>query len=319
MYDERNDAMRKALITGSEGFVGRYLRRELTDHGYDVTGVDIAVSDEAEPKTVIKADLLDAQAVLAVIKEQRPDIIIHLAGQADVGRSWKIPAKTMEINVCAAINLMEAVRVVDKDIRIVLVGSSDEYGVLGERGENVSEDMPLRPTTPYAVSKQAQEQMAQIYVRAYGMNVCMTRSFNHGGAGQREGFAIPDFAAGMVRVERGLRDAMYVGNLESRRDFTHVKDVVRAYRLIAERGVPGRIYNVGSGEVSRMQDVLDRIIAMSTCRISVKQDPERMRPSDTPVVRCDHTLLTQDTGWEPRYTIDDIVKDTVEYYRQVVG
>ena len=303
----------KALITGSLGFVGKYLRQELEQNGYEVIGLDVREGE----KTII-CDLLDAEQALLAVRRVKPDIVIHLAGQADVGKSWKIPQKTIEINVIAAINLLEAVRVVDLKTRIVLVGSSDEYGQLGDLGVDVKETIPLNPQTPYAVSKLAQEQIAGVYARAYGMNICMTRSFNHGGAGQREGFLIPDFAAGIVRVEKSQQKTMKVGNLTSRRDFTHVRDVVRAYRLLAERGISGEIYNVGSGKTYSAQEILDMLRSMAVCDIPVEQDPARMRPSDTPVICCNHDKLTGDTGWEPILSIEEILSETLEYFRKCV-
>ena len=161
----------------------------------------------------------------------------------------------------------------------------------------------------------AQEEMAQVYVRAYGMDICMTRSFNHGGAGQRLGFLIPDFAAGIVRVERGEAKSLKVGNLTARRDFTHVKDVVRAYRLIAEKGRPGEVYNVGSGETHSAQEILDKLCAMASCPIPVEQDPAKLRPSDTPVICCDRSKLTNDTGWAPQIPLEAILRDTIAWYR----
>lgn len=301
----------KALVTGSLGFVGHYLRAELEQNGYEVTGLDVRAGE----KTLV-CDLLDAHQTLEVVRNVQPDIIIHLAGQADVGRSWKIPQKTMEINVLAAINLMEAVRTVNPEIRMVLVGSSDEYGQLGDAGQDVRETIPLNPQTPYAVSKLAQEKMAQVYVRAYGIKICMTRSFNHGGAGQRKGFLIPDFASGVVQVEKKLAPCMKVGNLESRRDFTHVKDVVRAYRLIAEQGRSGEIYNVGSGTTHSAREVLNALRAMAVCEIPVEQDPTRMRPSDTPVICCNHEKLTNDTGWMPELGLNEILADAMAEWRK---
>ena len=300
----------RALITGSQGFVGHYLRQELERSGYDVIGLDI----QSGEKTV-QADLLDAEQLKAVVADCAPDIVIHLAGQANVGLSWKIPQKTVEINLVGAINLMEAVRAYNPAVRMVLVGSSDQYGNLGEAGRLVSESLTMNPQTPYAVSKLAQEEMAGIYVRAYGMNICMTRSFNHGGAGQREGFLIPDFAAGIARVEQGIADKLTVGNLSAKRDFTHVKDVVRAYRLIAEKGRPGEVYNVGSGTVHSAQEILDGLRAMATCEVPVEQDPAKMRPSDTPVICCDHSKLTDHTGWQPQFGLQDILKETLDFYR----
>lgn len=300
----------KALITGSQGFVGHYLRQELENNGYTVTGLDIQAG-----AGTIQVDLLDYEQVKNAVQSVAPDIVIHLAGQANVGLSWKIPQRTIEINVIAATNLMEAVRAYDPKVRMVLVGSSDQYGNLGAAGADVTEDLQLHPQSPYAVSKMAQEEMAKIYVRAYGMNICMTRSFNHGGAGQREGFIIPDFSAGIARVERGEATELQVGNLTARRDFTHVKDVVRAYRLLAEKGVPGEVYNVGSGKTYSVQEVLDLLRSMADCEIPVCQDPARMRPSDTPVICCNHDKLTAQTGWEPSLNMRAIVEDTLCYYR----
>lgn len=300
----------KALITGSQGFVGGYLRRELEDNGNEVIGLDICPGEQT-----VQADLLDVDCLRQLVRELQPDAVFHLAGQADVGRSWKIPQKTVEVNVIGTLNLLEAVRAYRKDVRILLVGSSDQYGDLGEAGQYVSETLTVNPQTPYAVSKQAQEELARVYVRAYGLHICMTRSFNHGGAGQREGFLIPDFASGVARVEKGLAKCLKVGDLTSRRDFTHVKDVVRAYRMIAEKGVPGEIYNVGSGKVHSAQEILDRLIAMAEGPIPVEQDPDKMRPSDTPVICCDRSKLTVHTGWEPEISLGMILRDALEEWR----
>ena len=301
----------RALITGSQGFVGQYLRRELEESGYEVVGLDIQPGEGA-----VQADLLNPGEIKAAVSQVQPDAVFHLAGQADVAKSWQIPQKTMEINVLAAVNLMEAARAFNPSVRMVLVGSSDQYGNLGEAGRMVSESLVTHPQTPYAVSKKAQEEMARVYVRAYGMNICMTRSFNHGGAGQRLGFLIPDFASGIVKVERGEAKSLKVGNLTSRRDFTHVKDVARAYRLIGEKGKPGEVYNVGSGVTWSAQEILDKLCAMAVCPIPVEQDPARMRPSDTPVICCDHTKLTTDTGWQPQIPLEDILSDTLREWRE---
>lgn len=300
----------RALITGSQGFVGQYLRQELEENGYEVIGLDVQPGENT-----IQADLLNPEQINATVKQAKPDAVFHLAGQADVAKSWKIPQKTMEINVIAAVNLMEAVRAFDPSVQMVLVGSSDQYGNLGEAGKLVSEKLETNPQTPYAVSKKAQEEMARVYVRAYGMNICMTRSFNHGGAGQRLGFLIPDFASGIVKVERGEAKSLKVGNLTSRRDFTHVRDVVRAYRMIAEKGKPGEVYNVGSGVTYSAQEILDKLCEMAVCSIPVEQDPARMRPSDTPVICCDHSKLTHDTGWQPQIPLEDILSDTLRCWR----
>lgn len=303
--------MKKALITGSQGFVGHYLRRELEKHDYTVTGLDIQAGEG-----VIVADLLDEDVVKHVIAQERPDVIIHLAGQANVARSWDIPQKTIELNVVAAINLMEAVRKEKPECRMVLVGSSDQYGNLGEAGKLVSETLATHPQTPYAVSKKAQEEIAAVYVKAYGLNISMTRSFNHAGAGQGKGFLISDFASGIVAVERGEQSCLKVGNLTARRDFTHVWDVVRAYRLIAEQGHAGEIYNVGSGTTNSAREILNKLCDLAQCPIPVEQDPAKMRPSDTPVICCDHRKLTEHTGWEPVITMDKILCEVIAWWRK---
>lgn len=302
----------RALITGSQGFVGGYLRSELEENGYEVFGLDIHGDD------TLCVNLLDSRALEECLIKVQPDIIIHLAGQANVSLSWKIPQKTIEANLLSTVNLMEAVRKIDSSIRLLLIGSSDEYGNLGDRGVCVNEEMRLCPQTPYAVSKCAQEDMARVFVRAYGLQICMTRSFNHGGAGQREGFLISDFAAGVAKVEKGIQKSVPVGNLEAKRDFTHVKDIARAYRLLAERGTAGEVYNVGSGKTYSARDILNRLINMANCPISVEVDPGKMRPNDTPVLSCDHSKLTKETGWNPLYDMNQILIDTLRFFRNTV-
>jgi len=300
----------KALITGSRGFVGGYLRRELEQHGYSVIGLDLAADDQT-----LAADLCSAQQMRDVLKQTQPDVIFHLAGQANVALSWQIPQKTFELNVLGMINLLEAVRLEQPKAKIVGIGSSDQYGNLGEAGQNVTEETMLRPQTPYAVSKKAQEEIALVYSRAYGMSVCMTRSFNHAGAGQKRGFMIPDFASGIAAVEQGRAEYLSVGNLSAQRDFTHVRDVVRAYRLIAERGRSGEVYNIGSQIVYSAQEILDRLCAMANREIPVRQDPAKMRPSDTPVICCDHSKLTRDTGWMPEISMDETLAEVLNEWR----
>lgn len=304
----------KALITGSLGFVGRHLQSELETNGYQVFGLDMVSKDNT-----IKANLLNQDEVLAVIKDIKPDAVFHLAAQADIGKSWRLPQETIQVNVIGSLNLMEAIRLNEMvNTKIVMVGSSDQYGRLGSAGVSVEETMQTKPQSPYAISKQAQEEMGKLYSASYGMKICMTRSFNHSGAGQRTGFLIPDFASGIVKIERGLANSLKVGNLTAKRDFTHVKDIVRAYRLIAEKGQAGEIYNVGSGETHSVQEVLNELCKLSVSKnIVIVQDPARMRPSDTPVICCNHDKLTRDTGWMPEIDFHQILTDTIQYYRSI--
>lgn len=306
--------MRNAIITGAMGFVGKFLRTEMAENGYNVIGVDI-IQGQNHDEVI---DLLDSSAVNDLIKRVKPDVLVHLAGQANVGCSWKNPQKTFQINVIATINILEAIRQFSSATHTVIIGSSDQYGVLLEAGRNVREDYHPAPASPYAVSKMAQEEIARIYASSYGLNICMTRSFNHSGAGQRQGFIIPDFAAGIARIEKGLSESLCVGNLDSFRDYTHVKDIVRAYRLIAEKGKPGEVYNVGSGIIHSGHDVLDGLCSLSKVKIKVVIDKNKMRPSDTPVICCNHDKLTSDTGWMPCIPFVQILSDVLDYYRGII-
>lgn len=301
----------KALVTGSEGFVGKYLRAELEEAGYQTAGLDCVAG-----VNVYCCDLNDSEKLRGILREFRPDAVFHLAGQADVGKSWREPAATFLINTVGAANLLEAVRLEQPEAGVLLVGSSDQYGRLGSYMGRVSEDMETRPQSPYAVSKKAQEELGMLYAKSYGMRVIATRSFNHSGAGQRRGFMISDFAAGIVQVERGEADCLRVGNLDASRDFTHVTDVVRAYRLLMEKGRSGEVYNVGTGTAWQAREILEMLRKMARVEVPVRQDPARMRPSDTPVICCDRSKLTKDTGWEPRKTIGDLLRDTLEDYRK---
>ena len=303
----------KALITGSAGFYGTYLCSELESNGYEVIKCDLKASEDT-----ISMDITNQEMVLEIIEKYRPDVIVNMAGQANVALSWKKPQLTVELNTIGLINILEAVKTVDAKIKVIAIGSSDEYGSLKEKGINVTEDIPVSPLTPYAISKYAQEQFAQLCVKNYGLDICMVRQFNLGGAGQSKGFMIPDFASGIAEIESGKKESLSVGNLESARDFTHVKDACRAIRLIAEKGHSGEIYNICSGKTYKAQEILDKLIFLSNKKIIVKQDPERMRPSDTPVICGNHDKLTSHTGWVPQFGINEIVSEVLDYWRKQV-
>ncbi len=300
----------KALITGSEGFIGTHLSNELEENNYEVIRCSLAGGDG-----FVALDILNQEAVHSVIAEYKPNVLINMAGQANVSLSWKKPQLTVSLNTIGLINILETVKEVNPQMRVVAVGSSDEYGSLEERGANVTEDIPIKPITPYAISKAAQESFAQLYNRAYGMNICMIRLFNLGGPYQGKGYMISDFASGIADVEAGKKEFLFVGNLESARDFTHVKDAARACRLIAEKGQVGEIYNVSSGKTYTAQEVLNKLLSLAKKEITVIQDPSRMRPSDTPVVCGNHNKLTAHTGWTPEYDMDIILKDSLNYWR----
>ena len=301
----------KALITGSKGFIGSHLSAEFKAHGYEVIKCDLAEGDG-----IVSINIMDQDMIQGILKKYHPDVLINMAGQANVGMSWKKPQLTVELNTVGVINILEAVRIVNPKIRVITVGSSDEYGSLKNVGVNVTEDLPVKPTNPYSISKQAQELFSQLYVNSYDMDICMLRLFNLGGAGQMKGYMISDFSSEIAEIEDGKREYMSVGNLTSARDFTHVKDACRAVRLISEKGHKGEIYNICSGKTYTAQEVLDRLLSIAKVDVKVVQDKSRMRPSDTPIVCGNHEKLTAHTGWKPEMNLDDILKDALEYWRE---
>lgn len=300
----------KALITGSSGFIGSHLTAELESNGYEVVRCDLKKTEDT-----VAMDIMSPEMIQRVLEKYQPNVLINMVGQANVGLSWKKPQLTIQLNTVGPINILEVVRAVNPRIRVIAVGSSDEYGNLKEIGANVTEDISVKPITPYAISKQAQELFAQLYVRSYSMDICMIRLFNLGGPGQAKGYIISDFSSGIAEVEAGKKEYMSVGNLDSARDFTHVKDACRAVRLIAEKGHTGEVYNICSGTTHKAQKVLDKLVSMAKVQIEVRQDPARMRPSDTPVVCGNHDKLTAHTGWQTELGLDEILKDALDYWR----
>ncbi len=303
----------KSLIIGIDGFVGGHLKRELEDNGYDVYGTSLECGNNDKTEQL---NILDTDSISRVVRKIKPEVIFHMAGQADVGMSWKKPGFTMDLNVKGTINLLDAVKKIDNSIKVLVIGSSDQYGILSDDNFFVDESMPLHPATPYAVSKCAQEQMSLLYAKAYDMNIYLTRSFNHIGVGQHKGFVIPDLAGGIVDVEKGISEKLFVGNLKAERDFSDVRDIVRAYRMIIEKGNKNTVYNVGSGNAYCIEDLMKMMISMAKCKIDVEIDPSRMRKSDTPLVRCNCTKLMKDTGWKPEFDIKDSLFDVLESFRR---
>ena len=300
----------RVLVTGSSGFVGSYLVKEFVANGYDVICSDI----NSENNT-IEMNIMDYNSVHDVVKKYEPDLIVNSAGQADVGVSWKKPQHTFELNTIGFINIMEAVKHCEADTRIIGIGSSDEYGALKEKGINVTENIALNPVTPYGISKASMEHIAELYVKTYKMDICIARLFNLGGAGQSKGFIISDFSSGIAEIENGKKSFLSVGNLESSRDFTHVKDACRAIRLIGEKGYSGDVYNICSGITHKASEILEILLKLSNTKITIKQDESKLRPSDTPVICGNHDKITEHTGWIPKYEFKDIISDALGYWR----
>jgi len=308
------------LITGATGFVGPVVIAALqTRHpaAQLVAGYYVPVPEGRSRLSEVRyhfLDLLSMDNTDAVVAETRPDWIVHLAGQASVGHSWKYPNTTLNINVIGTVNLLDSTRRLYPKARILMIGSSEEYGLVGP--DPIPETAPLDPRNFYAVSKVAQEHIASVYHKAYGTDIVSTRSFNHVGAGQDESYVIPSWCSQLVAIERGhLEPRLSVGNLGVERDFSHVQDIANSYIDLLERGISGQIYNVGSGIAVSLKVVLERLLSLTSIEIKVVEDPDLIRPSDNPIVVCDRSKLDAICPRDYR-SLDDMLADTLEYWRK---
>ncbi|MBO5176667.1 MAG: GDP-mannose 4,6-dehydratase [Lachnospiraceae bacterium] len=311
----------KALIIGAAGFVGGYL----ADHLRNECGWSVCVTKmpqetcEIEGAKVYDLDILEKNSIKELFEKTAPDYIFHLAAQSSVAVSWKRPELTVDVNVKGCVNVLEAARELVKKPRILLVGSSEEYGPSLEEENPVTESQPLRPGNIYAATKACQGMLGSIYAKAYQMDVIMVRAFNHIGPKQAPLFVVSDFCKQVAEIEKGIKEpAMYVGNLSAKRDFTDVRDIVRAYSALVQKGIAGETYNVGSGHAIAIQDLLNNILKLSTKEIKVEVDPNKLRPVDVPIVEADVSKLTNDTGWERKYELESTLKDILEYWRGIV-
>lgn len=309
--------MKKVLVFGIGGFVGRYLAQELHEAGYEVAGSDVKKT-ESVPDFVsfTQADLLDAQSVAALVGREAPDAIINLAAISSVGLSWKIPATTVSVNVVGALNVLEAAKAMENRPRVMFIGSSEEYEALDHP---MDEHTPLDANNPYGISKVTQERFASLYRDRFGMKVYCVRPFNHTGIGQRDSFVLPSFCKQAAEIEKsGKPGVIHVGNLAARRDFSDVRDIVRAYRMILESDDCETIYNVGSGKAYGLNELLNYIVSLSSQKITVQVDADRVRPVDTPLICCDHSLITKKLGWKPEHTIFEALQGMYEQFLQQV-
>ena len=302
----------KALIFGIGGFVGRYLTDELVSHGYEVAGSDITPFISNPNVDYYEGDLLDAEFVAGVVKKTNPDAIINLAAISSVGASWKIPQTTMMVNVVGALNILEAAGKYAGSSKVMFIGSSEEYM---QKDGAINENDPLAGNNPYGISKMTQEQFVECYRARYGLKIYYARPFNHTGIGQKDSFVLPSFCKQAADLEAaGVPGEIRVGNLTAKRDFSDVRDIVRAYRMILESDDDRTIYNVGSGRAYGLDEMLNYIVSLCTNDVKVVVDQERFRPIDTPIVLCDNSLIRKNLGWEPEYTIFDTLKEMFEYY-----
>ena len=297
----------RALVTGAAGFVGRHLVAHLEAMGDTVVGVDRADGP----------DLLDGQALARFVADVAPDALYHLAGWSDVGGSWREPVATFETNANGTLNLLLACR--DTAVRVLSISSADVYGrvTLGELP--IAEDAPLRPVTPYAVSKVASDFLGMQAHLGYGLDVVRVRAFNHLGPGQTNRFVAPAIAERIALNEFDGTEVVPVGNLSPRRDFTDVRDVVRAYRLLVTHGEAGEAYNVCSGVDLAISELADLLIGLARRPMRLEEDPARQRPVEIPVLRGDPTKLHKATGWEPEIPISESLADLLAEWRTRVG
>lgn len=317
----------RVLITGITGFAGSHLAEYiLSNHSrVDVFGIVrwrsrmdniLQIQDKIK---LVEADLKDMVSLRAVLADIKPDRIFHLAAQSFVPTSWKCPAETLAINAIGEINLFEAILSLNQAPKIQIAGSSEEYGQVFSNEIPMKETNPLRPLSPYAVSKVAQDLLAFQYHKSYAVRAIRTRGFNHTGPRRGDVFVTSSFARQIAEIEQKKRPpVVHVGNLEAKRDFTDVRDMVRAYWLSLEKGVEGEVYNIGSGQAYSMQEVLDLLMSLSRSKMEVKVDPARLRPSDVPVLLSDSSKFRALTGWRPMIPFKQTILDLLNYWRERV-
>jgi GDP-4-dehydro-6-deoxy-D-mannose reductase len=306
------------LVTGAAGFAGSHLLEELLTREPEVAawahrgGSSTPIETDARVRWSA-IDLLDRGAVRDALAEARPSVIYHCAGIAHVGESWAAPERALRVNVLGTHHVLEGVRAAGLPCAVLVIGSALVYR---PSSTLIAEDDPLGPADPYGVSKLAQEMLA---MRAPHAPVFVARPFNHAGPRQAPSYSTSSFARQIAHIEAGrAAPVLRVGNLESRRDITDVRDTVRAYVAIVERGRPARPYNVCSGNAYRVRDLLDALVSLSHVPITVELDPARLRPSDNPLIAGDRSRLTSETGWVPRISIDQTLADLLNYWRAAI-
>jgi len=317
----------RVLITGITGFAGSHLADYILANHPDVelfglirwrSRMENIVHIQDKLK-LFEGDIKDIVSLKKCLAKIRPDRVFHLAAQSFVPTSWVCPAETFAINAIGQINLFEAILDLNLSPRIHIAGSSEEYGLVNSDEVPMKETNPLRPLSPYAVSKVAQDLLAYQYYKSYGLRTVRTRGFNHTGPRRGEVFICSNFAKQVAEIEKKKREPiLYVGNLEAKRDFTDVRDTVRAYWLTLEKGEDGEVYNIGSGRTYAMKEVVDILTSLSEVYVKIEIDPSRLRPSDVPVLLSDSSKFRKLTGWEPKIPFKQSLQDLLDYWRERV-
>jgi GDP-4-dehydro-6-deoxy-D-mannose reductase len=314
----------RALITGITGFAGSHLAEYLLEEHPEVEVFGTyrwrSRMDNVEHLDqrirLVETDLRDYFSVHQAVEAARPDVIFHLAAQSFVPSSWTAPTETLTTNIEGQTNLFEAIRAHGLDPVVQIACSSEQYGLVLPDEVPIKETNPLRPLSPYAVSKVAQDFLGYQYFQSYGLKVVRTRGFNHTGPRRGQVFVTSNFCSQVAAIEAGLQEPVIrVGNLDAIRDFTDVRDMVRAYWLAVTKAKPGEVYNIASGEGISIRDLLDKIVGFAKVEVKIEVDPARLRPSDVEILIGDSSKFRADTGWEPRIPFDQTVRDLLDYWR----
>lgn len=313
----------KALIIGGAGFVGTYLAEHLQNDcncSVSITKLPHESVHTSSEISTYDLDILDKDAVIQLLSNLRPDYIFHLAAQSSVSLSWKNPKLTVDINITGSIHILDSIRTIENyHPRILLIGSGEEYGHIKATDSPITETTALHPGNIYAVTKSCQNMIGKIYTDAYQMNIVMVRAFNHIGPKQLPTFVVSDFCKQVAEIEKGIREPIiYVGNLTAKRDFTDVRDVVRAYSLLIQFGISGETYNVGSGHAISIESILNTILSFSNITIHSEIAPEKLRPVDIPIIEADISKLKSITNWKPMFSLNQTLLDTLTYWRSVL-
>ncbi len=322
--------MKKILITGISGFVGGHFVHYLTSqhHNMEIHGIsrskpswDFLKGSEALLNNYYshQADLNDIPKIKSLIGEIQPEYIIHLAAQSSVAESWKSPVLSFMNNTNIFLNIIDTVRLNDNAARILSVGSSEQYGIVCEKDLPITEDRPQCPENPYAVARVAQEHLARIYAKGYGLDICCTRSFNHCGPGQTDRFVVSAIVKQFVKVAHGIqKPVIHIGNGTIVRDFVDVRDVVEAYYLLLTRGAKGEVFNVCSGQGRAIQDIVTLLSEMLRIRVETIQEKSRIRPIDNPRIVGSYQKIQQDLGWKPTIPFEESLMSMYQYWDQKI-
>lgn len=316
--------MNKALITGISGFAGSHLADLLLSHKIKVYGFYYAkhplqnISHIKDKLELFSIDITNDSEVYDAIKKINPDLVFHLAASSSPSQSFKEPKQTFQNNVFGQINLLDALKRIKSKAKILVIGSAEEYGPADEKLMPLKEDAPLNPSSPYAISKVAQDFLGYQYHLHEKLHIIRVRPFNHIGPRQSQAFVVPAFASQIARLEKEAKGVIKVGNLNSYRDFTDVRDMVKAYFLALSKGEKGDVYNIGSGKVVKIAQILDILLSFSKAKIKIEIDKSRYAPVEIKSISCNYSKFKKTTGWEPQITLKTTLFDTINYERKIL-